>query len=182
MKTTSNIPPPQNLYQPKTEPGWSITRRQFVSRCAACMACSAVSLASEIPSWAAETARRKSKIRLVFCETPNDQPIWPNVGYDFAFRRNRIMDLLTRECAGVEFLPTRLMNDPNLTSSSYGAKSQVNRQFSVFVGLQDRGGQTRKEFQQAELFQRVVEFFGDIRHQRSHRLIPHLQSSDANGL
>lgn len=34
----------------------------------------------------------------------------------------------------------------------YRAKSPVNRQFLVFVWLQDRGWQGRKEFQQAELF------------------------------
>ena len=81
-----------------------ITRRRFVSRCAVCMACGAASLVSAIPARTADSNSRKTKVRLVFCETPNDQPIWPNIGYDFGARRKQITDLLTKQCKDVEFL------------------------------------------------------------------------------
>jgi len=54
----------------------------------------------------------RPKVRLVFCETSNAQPIWPNVGYDFDGRRKEIVDLLSRDCPGVEFLPAKLMDKP----------------------------------------------------------------------
>ena len=38
---------------------------------------------------AAEPSAGKPKIRLVFCETTNDKPIWPNIGYDFDARRKQ---------------------------------------------------------------------------------------------
>jgi hypothetical protein len=81
-----------------------MNRRQFVSACAACAASATCG-----SLWAKES---KPKVRLVFCETPNDKPIWPNIGYDFEKRRKQINSLLARHCREVEFLPVVLMNDP----------------------------------------------------------------------
>jgi len=61
---------------------------------------------------AVSPTRGKPRIRLVFCETANDVPIWPNVGYDFDSRRNTILKLLTEGCPDLQFLTTRLMDDP----------------------------------------------------------------------
>jgi hypothetical protein len=79
-----------------------MSRRRFVSACTASAVCGV--------AWAEES--RKTKVRLVFCETPNDKPIWPNIGYDFEVRREQITSLLTWECREVEFLSVCLMNDP----------------------------------------------------------------------
>jgi len=49
----------------------------------------------------------------VFCETSNDKPIWPNIGYDFGVRRRLLTDLLTRACPEIEFLPVTLMDAPD---------------------------------------------------------------------
>lgn len=35
-------------------------------------------------------------MRLVFCEPPNNKPIWPNIGYDFDARRKQMIDALTQ--------------------------------------------------------------------------------------
>lgn len=93
------------------EPRCGLNRRQFVSRCAACAACGATLLLPRLATRAAESGARKAKVRLVFCETPNNRPIWPNIHYDFEARRQQITNLLTRQCPEVEFLVTRLMND-----------------------------------------------------------------------
>jgi len=54
----------------------------------------------------------KPKVRLVFCETTNDRPIWPNIGYDFDARRRQVIDVLTKGCPDVQFLPTKVMDKP----------------------------------------------------------------------
>jgi hypothetical protein len=48
----------------------------------------------------------------VFCETTNDKPIWPNIGYDFDARRKQVIGALTQGCPEIRFLVTKLMDDP----------------------------------------------------------------------
>lgn len=89
------------------------SRRRFITGCAACAGCAAGgwllgARAADAPSPAAG----KPKVRLVFCETKNDKPIWPNIGYDFDARRNHLSGVLARGCPDIEFLPARLMDDP----------------------------------------------------------------------
>ena len=81
-----------------------VSRRRFLSS-GACAGCAAgAALLAPGVSWAAE----KPKVRLVFCETTNDRPIWPNIGYDFDARRKQIIDALTQGCPDVQFLPTQV--------------------------------------------------------------------------
>jgi len=86
------------------------SRRQFLSGCAACAGCMATGVLRQPLAGAVQPG--KPKIRLVFCETPNDKPIWPNIGYDFDARRARIQQLLAQGCPDVQFLTAKLMNDP----------------------------------------------------------------------
>ncbi len=91
----------------------SCSRRQFFSRCAACAGCVAGGmLLGPRVARSGETPGGKPKIRLVFCETTNDKPIWPNIGYDFDLRRKRVIEVLTQGCPDVQFLPTQVMDDP----------------------------------------------------------------------
>lgn len=48
---------------------------------------------------------------MVFCEAPNDKPIWPNVGYDFDARRGHILSVLTQGCPQIEWLPAIVRED-----------------------------------------------------------------------
>lgn len=99
------------------------------------MACGAASLLGGWPSWAGASARAGTKVRLVFCETPNDQPIWPNVGYDFAARRNHITEILARECRDVEFLAVSLMNDPKQAEEVLKQDAEVDGYLVCVQGL-----------------------------------------------
>ena len=99
------------------------------------MACWAMSLLEKRPLWAAQAALKKPKIRLVFCETPNDQPIWPNIGYDFATRRKHMSELLTRQCPDVEFLVARLMNDPKQAGALLLQDAEVDGYLICVQGL-----------------------------------------------
>jgi len=92
----------------------AMTRRNFLTGCAcACTGCAAAgNLLSPRLLNAGEPAGRKPRVRLVFCETTNDKPIWPNIGYDFDARRRQVIDALTRGCPRVQFLVTKVMDDP----------------------------------------------------------------------
>lgn len=89
------------------------SRRRFLSRCAACAGCFASGvLPGTRVARAGEAAGDKPRVRLVFCETTNDKPIWPNVGYDFDKRRSQVLGALEQGCPDVQFLPTQVMDDP----------------------------------------------------------------------
>jgi len=91
----------------------SCSRRQFLSRCAACAGCAAGgALLGPRLARGGEASVGKPKIRLVFCETTNDKPIWPNIGYDFDTRRKQVIEVLTGGCPDIQFLPTQVMDDP----------------------------------------------------------------------
>jgi len=91
-----------------------MSRRKFVSGCAcACTGCAAVGhLLSPQSVHGEEPAGGKPRIRLVFCETTNDKPIWPNIGYDFDTRRKQVIDALTQGCPDLQFLVSKAMDDP----------------------------------------------------------------------
>jgi len=105
-----------------------MSRRQFVSACAACAAC-----AMGGRTWAEEA--RRPKVRLVFCETPNDKPIWPNIGYDFEARRKQILNLLDCQCPEVEFLPSCLNNDPKQADELLQHDAEVDGYLLCVQGL-----------------------------------------------
>jgi hypothetical protein len=112
------------------------SRRQFLSGCAACAGCVASSaLLGGAPARAEAAAGGKPKIRLVFCEADNSKPIWPNIGYDFDARRNRLTELLARGCPGVQFLPARLMDDPKQADEVLKADGEVDGYLVCVQGL-----------------------------------------------
>ena len=74
-------------------------------------------------------------MRLVFCETTNDKPIWPNIGYDFDIRRKQLLTLLDQGCPDVQFLPTQLMDDPKQVDEVLKADSEVAGYLICIQGL-----------------------------------------------
>lgn len=89
------------------------SRRQFLSGCVACVGCAAGAtwLAPRVAR-AAAPSEDVAKVRLVFCETTNNKPIWPNIGYDFDARRKHVLQLLQQGCPDVQFLTAQVMDDP----------------------------------------------------------------------
>ncbi len=114
----------------------SCSRRRFLSGCAACVGCVAgdMLLRPRVSRAGAPTGE-KPKIRLVFCETTNNKPIWPNVGYDFDGRRKRLMEVLTQGCPDVEFLPTKVMDDPKHADEVLKGDSEVDGYLVCLQGL-----------------------------------------------
>lgn len=111
------------------------SRRRFISGCAACAGCLAGGawLAGAAPAAAPPAGR--PKVRLVFCETKNDHPIWPNIGYDFDTRRNRILDILAKGCPGIEFLQVRMMDDPKEADEVLKGDAEVGGYLVCLQGL-----------------------------------------------
>jgi len=83
----------------------------------------------------AEAAAGKPKIRLVFCETTNNKPIWPNIGYDFDRRRKQVLDVLTQGCPDVQFLPTKVMDSPQHAADVLKGDGEVDGYVVCIQGL-----------------------------------------------
>jgi hypothetical protein len=77
----------------------------------------------------------KPKIRLVFCETTNDKPIWPNVGYDFDARRKQVIQALTQGCPDLQFLTTKVMDDPKDADAVLQGNADVDGYVVCLQGL-----------------------------------------------
>jgi hypothetical protein len=120
----------------KTRSMSKYSRRQFISRCAACAGC-AVSGVMTMPRLlnARQAEGEKPKIRLVFCETTNDKPIWPNIGYDFDSRRNQLIDTLTKGCPDLQFFPVQVMDRPEDADTVLASDSQVDGYIVLLQGL-----------------------------------------------
>lgn len=83
-------------------------------------------------------ARRKPRVRLVFCEVANTQPIWPNIGYDFAARREELSRALRDGCPDVEFLP-EVVTTPEETDALLTRSDEVDGYLVYVLGLSWRG-------------------------------------------
>ncbi|MBN1483042.1 hypothetical protein EH223_14055 [candidate division KSB1 bacterium] len=112
------------------------SRRRFLSCCTACAGClaSGVLVAQQKPA-VEGTSSEKPKIRLVFCETSNDKPIWPNIGYDFETRRQQLLDLLSTGCQDLLFLPMQLMDHPEDADKVLAMDSEVDGYVVCVQGL-----------------------------------------------
>lgn len=111
------------------------SRRHFLSAvCAGCA--SGFSLlsagASEAPT---PTKTYRPKIRVVFCEAANTQPIWPNIGYDFSARRGQILNALSTGQPDLEFLPASVVDDPKQATAVLQGNSEVEGYLVCVQGL-----------------------------------------------
>ena len=77
----------------------------------------------------------KPKIRLVFCETSNNHPIWPNVGYDFDARRKQLVDVLTSGCPQIDLRPTKVMEGTTNIAETLKDDSEVQGYIICLQGL-----------------------------------------------
>ena len=112
------------------------SRRRFLSGCAACAGCAAGGmLLGPRAARAAEAAGKKPRIRLVFCETTNDKPIWPNIGYDFDARRKQVLETLRRGCPDLQLLPAKVMDKPNDADAVLQGDSEVDGYLVCVQGL-----------------------------------------------
>lgn len=62
-------------------------------------------LAARPASAAAAEPGNKPRIQLVFVHPPNDQPIWPNIGYDFDTFKEQSSLCLQYACPGIDLRP-----------------------------------------------------------------------------
>jgi hypothetical protein len=101
-----------------------VTRRDFLTGCAGCMACApamavsnprsaagssqgpaATTAAPAVAASAAAASEEKTRIRLVFAHISPKEETWPYQGYDYEGRKSELTANLRDACPGVEFLP-----------------------------------------------------------------------------
>lgn len=112
------------------------SRRRFLTGCAACAGCLAGgALQGPRSARAQAPAHGKPKVRLVFCETANTGPIWPNIGYDFDTRREQLLRVLTAGCPQIELLPTKVMEGTQNIDEVLKADSEVQGYLICLQGL-----------------------------------------------
>jgi hypothetical protein len=113
------------------------SRRQFLSGFAAC-ACGAAGtalLGSQTARAATMPSSARPRIRVVFCETANDMPIWPNLGYDFEARRRKVLTLLVEGCPQLQLLPTVIMDAPRQAEEVLKGDNEVQGYIVCLQGL-----------------------------------------------
>ena len=84
---------------------------------------------------AGANASEKPKVRVVFCETANDKPIWPNLGFDFNMRRQRVLSTLSQGCAQIELLPATIKDQPNQAEDVLKSDPEVEGYIICVQGL-----------------------------------------------
>ena len=113
-----------------------MSRRRFLSGCAACASYAACGCLTASGAQRADGgANGRPKVRLVFYETGNDKPIWPNVGYDFDARRKQMVHVLTQGCPDVEFLPMTFMAESSDLDDVLGGDAEVDGYMVCVQGL-----------------------------------------------
>jgi hypothetical protein len=86
----------------------AMTRRNFMSSCAACAACMAFAPFKMVdPSWSSTKAGERMRIRIMYSLHSEVQavPDWPNIGYDFRLPMERINTALIKRFPDFEFIP-----------------------------------------------------------------------------
>jgi len=93
----------------------ALTRRKFVSSCAACM--TGLICLPYIPALGYENLfkqslipRGKARVKIIYAYASPEGPNWPNIGYDFEGKVKEIEGLLAEKCPGIEFIPVLTMD------------------------------------------------------------------------
>ena len=83
----------------------SISRRNFLARCASCVGAMVIPMAGGI---AVAAGPKKKRVRVLYSLHAEVQPRpdWPNVGFDFRPVMERMTGALATGCPDVEFIPT----------------------------------------------------------------------------
>jgi len=83
------------------------SRRRFISTCAACGACMALTPVSLLSSPKNSGTDNKFRIRIIYSlhELKQSKPDWPNVGFDFSPFIEKTNTVLKNQFPGFEFLP-----------------------------------------------------------------------------
>lgn len=92
-------------------------------------------LGCHAPRATAAKTMGKAKIRVVFCETANNQPIWPNLGYDFTARREKLLATLNRGCPQLELPPAVIMDKPTQAEEVLKSEGEVDGYIVCVQGL-----------------------------------------------
>lgn len=88
----------------------SSSRRQFLSGCAACVACAGL----RVKPAAAAGPVEKAKVGLVYAQPPKPIEGWPYLNYDYEARKNELTARLRSACPNIEFQPVTPATDEDV--------------------------------------------------------------------
>lgn len=111
----------------------AMSRRRFLSTCAAGAAGAAALAAWPTTSPAADAAR-KVKVRLVFSHPTSETITWPNVGFDYDRRGKQLTEALTNLCPAIEFLPVHAVTGED-AQKVIAADAEVDGYLVCVLGL-----------------------------------------------
>lgn len=87
-----------------------LSRREFISSCAACAAGLIAFPALSFGVGESESKAQKAKVCLVFTHEPPTNATWPNIGYDYEGRKKQLIKQLGNKCPNIEFVPVSVKN------------------------------------------------------------------------
>jgi hypothetical protein len=85
-----------------------LSRRNFISRCGCCAACAALAPASFINSPVSDDSwKEKKKIKVIYSlhSIVQNQPDWPNTGFDFATAIDKFNGAFSKNFKDIQFIP-----------------------------------------------------------------------------
>lgn len=84
------------------------SRRKFISSCAACGACIAITPLALLNSSSCKGINEKMRLRIIYSLPGPKLPYggWPNIGFNFVPVMDNFNNILIKQCPGFEFLPT----------------------------------------------------------------------------
>lgn len=105
----------QSFFSTKGNRG--LSRREFLTSCAACAALAPTlglnkgkAIGASLSAFPDPSVIEKPRVRLVFTHIPPDRPTWPNIGYDYEGRKKELTAKLKSALPGIEFLPVTLQS------------------------------------------------------------------------
>jgi hypothetical protein len=107
----------KNQYFYKKGSETNLSRREFMTGCAACAAYASTfamgmrkSFGEVQHSLTSASKGEKPKIRLVFSHIPPEKPTWPNIGYDYEGRKKELTTKLQKALLGIDFSPVTVQS------------------------------------------------------------------------
>ncbi len=92
------------------KPICGFSRRSFMGGCAAAAGVSALSTLVTPAAVRGESKKIETKIRLLFTYPSPENPIWPNIGYDFDGHNQEFLTKLKAVSPGITYLPATVMS------------------------------------------------------------------------
>ena len=112
-----------------------VSRRRFLSGCAACAACAGLG----VKPAAAAAEEEKARLRLVYAHPQKPIEGWPYLDYDYEARKQELTGRLRGACPNIEFLPAAAGDEEDV-KRILAADQEVDGYVVYVLGIPSRAG------------------------------------------